>query len=62
MPMTVREIVKLLKQNGFKRMASNGSHQKFYNPETNKTTIVPVHSGELKPGTEASILKQAGLK
>mgnify|MGYP001625327936 CR=1 FL=1 len=62
MPMTPREIIKLLQNNGYKQVSSNGSHRKLYNPQTNKTVIVPYHSKALKPGTENAILKQAGLK
>lgn len=62
MPMTAREIIKLLKQNGFEEISSNGSHRKLFNAQTNKTVIVPYHSKELKKGTEQGILKEAGLK
>ena len=41
MPMTPREIVKLLEANGFEYVSSNGSHRKYRNPATGKTTIVP---------------------
>lgn len=55
-------MVKLLEENGFEFVSSNGSHRKYYNPETGRTVIVPFHAQELKKGTEQSILKQAGLK
>lgn len=63
MPMTPKEMVTLLKANGFKLIKSNnGSHKKLYNPATNTTVIVPMHSKDLKKGLEQAILKQAGLK
>lgn len=62
MPMTPKEMIKLLKENGFEYIRSNGSHQFFRNPKTGKTTIVPYHAKDLKPGIEKAILKQAGLK
>ena len=62
MPMTPREIVKLLEASGFEYAGSNGSHRKYFNAKTGKTAIVPFHAKDLKPGTERSILKQAGLK
>ena len=62
MPMTPTEIVRLLEQNGFVLVGSNGSHRKYHNPATGKTTIVPFHAKDLKPGTEKNILKLAGLK
>lgn len=62
MPRTPREIIKYLEKNGFERISQNGSHIKMWNPNTNKTVIVPYHSKPLKKGTENAILKQAGLK
>lgn len=62
MPMTPREIVKLLEANGFQYVSSSGSHRKYKNPVTGKTAIVPFHAKDLKPGTEKNILNQAGLK
>lgn len=62
MPMTSKEMIRLLKQNGFQEIRSNGSHRFYRNPETGKTTTVPYHNQTLKKGTEDNILKQAGLK
>lgn len=62
MPMSPKEMVKLLKKNGFEEVSQNGSHVKFKNPETERTVIVPYHSKDLKKGMEQAILKQAGLK
>lgn len=63
MPMTPREMIKLLKQNGFKEVSQNGSHIKMINENTNKQTIiVPYHGKALKKGLEQAILKQAGIK
>lgn len=62
MPMTAREMLKLLKANGFEEISANGSHRKLYNRASNKTVILPYHSKDLKTGTEKAILKQAGLK
>lgn len=62
MPMTPREIVRLLEDNGFEFVSANGSHRKYQNKKTGKIAIVPFHAKDLKKGTEQSILKQAGLK
>jgi len=62
MPMKPREMIKLLKENGFIEVSQNGSHKKMFKSETNTTVIVPVHSKELKKGIEQAILKDAGLK
>lgn len=62
MPMKSREMVKLLTDNGFIEVSQNGSHKKMFHPQTNVTIIVPMHSKELKKGTEQGILRDAGLK
>lgn len=38
------------------------SHNIFWNKETSKIAVVPMHSKDLKKGTEQRILKDAGLK
>ena len=62
MPMTPRELIKLLQKNNFDIISQNCSHVKLKNVFTNKQVIVPFHAKELKKGTEQGILKQAGLK
>jgi predicted RNA binding protein YcfA (HicA-like mRNA interferase family) len=63
MPLKPKQMVKLLEKNGFiKDKSPDGSHQRFYNPKTGKSTVVPIHSKELGKGLEQKILKQAGLK
>lgn len=62
MPMTPKQMVKLLEKNGFIKKNKNGSHQKMFNPKSKKTTIVPMHNKDLGKGLESDILKQAGLK
>ena len=62
MPMTPREMIRLLNKYGYIEISQNGSHKKMYNKELNKTIIVPYHSKELKRGLEQGILKQADIK
>jgi len=62
MPLTPKEMIKLLKQNGFEEVSQNGSHVKMKNNKTGLQTIVPLHAKDLKRGLEQAILKQAGLK
>ena len=50
MPMTPREMIKLLKQNGFEEVSQNGSHVKLKNPQTGMQTIVPYHSKPMQKG------------
>lgn len=62
MPMTSKEMIKYLKDNGFAEVSQNGSHVKMRNQATGKQVIVPYHSRSLKKGLEQAILKQAGLR
>ena len=62
MPMTPKEMVRLLQRNGFQIISQNGSHVKLRNIATNKHVIVPYHCKDLKKGLEQAILKQAGLR
>lgn len=62
MPMTPREMLRLLQKHGFEIISQNGSHIKLRNSQTGVTIILPYHSKELKKGLEQAILKQAGLK
>ena len=62
MPMTPKEMVRLLKEYGFVEVRQNGSHKIFENKETGRKTTVPFHCKDLKKGTEQKILKDAGLK
>ena len=62
MPMTPKEMIKLLESSGFKLIRVNGTHHFYENKGTNKRTAVPVHCRDLKKGTEQKILKDAGLK
>lgn len=57
-----RQIVKRLKQLGFvfDRQAA-GSHEIWYNPDTDRYTTIPNHSGDMPEGTLRAILKQADV-
>lgn len=61
MPMTQKEMVKLLKNHGFQEVeGGKGSHIKMKKPGLIRPIIIP--KGELKKGTEIGILRDAGLK
>ncbi|MDF2610171.1 MAG: putative phage protein [Lachnospiraceae bacterium] len=62
MPMTPKQMIKLLEDNGFVEVRQNGSHKFFVNAQTNRRTTVPYHNKELPKGIEQVILKQAGIK
>lgn len=61
MPMTAKQMMKLLEKNGF-IWQEGGNHTIFFNPITKKKTVVPRHAKDLGKGLEQQILKQAGLK
>ena len=62
MPLSSKEMVALLKKRGYMVVGQTGSHLKLRHPGTRVTVIVPVHSKDLKKGTEAKIFKDAGIK
>ena len=59
--LTAKQVVKILKQNGFQLDHSTGSHFAFYHPESRRRVTVPVHAGDLPKGTLLAILRQAGI-
>ena len=59
--MTGKELVKLLKKNGWELDRINGSHHIMY--KGTKTLSVPVHGNkDLPSGTLNTLLKEGGLK
>jgi predicted RNA binding protein YcfA (HicA-like mRNA interferase family) len=63
MPMKVEEVIKLLEADGWTLKRTSGSHRHFVHPvKPGLVTVAGKPSATLKPKTEASILKQAGLR
>lgn len=60
--MTVREILKILKDDGWYECDTRGSHIQLEHDSKKGKVTVPSHSGDIAKGTLNSILKQAGLK
>lgn len=60
--MTAKEILKILKKDGWVEKSQKGSHRHFIHPTKSGKITVPIHGGDLKPKLADSILKQAGLK
>lgn len=58
-----RQIVKRLKAFGFvfDRQAA-GSHEIWYNEQTDRYTTIPNHPGDMPEGTLRAILRQAGIE
>ena len=61
--MRVRDVIRLIEENGWHLVATKGSHRQYKHPEKPGRITVAGHPGDdLAPGTVNSILKQAGLK
>jgi predicted RNA binding protein YcfA (HicA-like mRNA interferase family) len=61
--MKVREIIKLIEEDGWYLARTRGSHRQYKHPSKSGLVTVPGKPGDdLAPGTLDSILKQAGLK
>lgn len=60
--MKVKELLKILKDDGWRVKTQKGSHQQMIHPEKPGKVTVPIHGGDIPIGTLNSILKQAGLK
>ncbi|HMH19208.1 MAG TPA: type II toxin-antitoxin system HicA family toxin [Burkholderiales bacterium] len=61
--MKVREILRMLNDEGWFLVATRGSHRQFKHPtKPGRVTVPGKPNDDLAPGTLNSILKQAGLK
>jgi predicted RNA binding protein YcfA (HicA-like mRNA interferase family) len=61
--MKVRDVIKLIEQNGWYLTRTRGSHRQYKHPDKSGLVTIPGKLGnDLAPGTLDSILKQAGLK
>jgi len=61
--MKVRDVIKLVENDGWRLARTKGSHRQFHHPTRPGTVTVAGHpSTEMPIGTLNNILKQAGLK
>lgn len=61
--MKVREILRLLDEDGWELARTRGSHRQFRHPVKKGLVTVSGKPGDdMAPGTLNSVLKQAGLK
>ncbi len=62
--MKYREIIKLIKEDGWYLHRSKGSHHVFKHMSKAGIVVIAIHrlADDIPKGTESSILKQAGLK
>jgi predicted RNA binding protein YcfA (HicA-like mRNA interferase family) len=61
--MKVREMIKLIEEDGWYLDRTRGSHRQYrHDQKKGVVTIAGKPGDDLAPGTQNSILKQAGLK
>ncbi len=61
--MKVKEIIKLIENDGWYQVAMRGSHRQYKHPAKHgRVTIAGKPSDDLHAGSQNSILKQAQLK
>ena len=60
--MTVRELDKLIRNDGWYLVKQVGSHMQYKHPTKTGKVTIPNHRGDVDIRTATSILKQAGLK
>jgi predicted RNA binding protein YcfA (HicA-like mRNA interferase family) len=61
-PLKVRDIIRIIEEDGWEHVRTRGSHQQYKHPrKPGVVTIAGKPSRDLPPGLERSILKQAGL-
>jgi predicted RNA binding protein YcfA (HicA-like mRNA interferase family) len=61
--MKVRDIIKIIEQDGWFMVRKRGSHRQFKHSQKNGIVTIAGHtSDDLAKGTINSIFKQAGLK
>ena len=56
-----RELINLIKANGYEHVGGKGSHRKYRNKDGNHVTV-PHPVKDIPVGTLKSILKKAGLE
>ncbi len=61
--MKVKEIIRILEDDGWFLVGTRGSHRQYKHPvRLGRVTVAGKLSDDLAPGTLNSILKQSGLK
>jgi predicted RNA binding protein YcfA (HicA-like mRNA interferase family) len=61
--MKVRDIIRLIEQDGWHLVATRGSHRQYkHRAKPGRVTVAGRLSDDVAPGTLNSIRKQAGLK
>ena len=59
---TAKQLRKMIEADGWYMVRQEGSHVQFKHPVKKNLTTLPIHDKDIKKGTAASVLRQAGLK
>ena len=62
MPITSKEALRILQNNGWEIHTTNGSHFKLQKQGSSVKVILPMHNKDLKPGIIHQIEKLTNLK
>jgi predicted RNA binding protein YcfA (HicA-like mRNA interferase family) len=61
--MKIRDVIKLIEENGWYLVTTRGSHRQYKHPEKPGRVTIAGHPGDdLAPGTLNSVLKQAQIE
>ena len=61
--MTAKEVIKILKKEGWKEIRQRGGHKVFKKPNIKNNISVPFHSGkDIRKGTLSKIFKEANIE
>jgi predicted RNA binding protein YcfA (HicA-like mRNA interferase family) len=61
--MKVRDIIKIIEEDGWYQVYQKGSHRQYKHPRKSGRVTIAGHPGDdLAPGTLNSVFKQAGIK
>lgn len=61
--MNVREVIRLIEEDGWYKVAQRGSHRQYKHAvKPGRVTVAGKPSDDVAPGTLNSIFKQAGLR
>ena len=61
-PVSGKSMCRALEKHGWVLVRSKGGHFAYRRPEDPRTIVIPVHGNkDLKPGTQHSIMRDAGL-
>jgi len=58
---TARDVERALRQLGFLLDRQAGSHRVFIHPTSRARVVMPVHSGDLKPGMLSQLIKDMAV-